>query len=152
MENATKALLIAAAVLIAIILISLGVSIVSSAQSQINKSSSALDSAEIEAFNAQFRSYEGTSVSGTKVQALARIIIQNNKLQADEGKCVQLTLTGYTGTDAKNGAIIPADATVTKVPTAIKSGYRYTVECNTAASGLIDSIVLTEVKNKEDKK
>lgn len=141
MENATKALLIAAAVLIAIILISLGVSIVSSAQSQINKSSSALDSAEIEAFNAQFRSYEGTSVSGTKVQALARIIIQNNKLQADEGKGVKLTLTGV---QENQGVIIPADATVTKVPTNIKSGYRYKVECNTAASGLIDSIVLTQ--------
>ena len=51
MENATKALLIAAAVLVAIIIISLGVAIVSSAKGQVDQASTALSGAEIDAFN-----------------------------------------------------------------------------------------------------
>ena len=139
MENATKALLIAAAVLIAIILISLGVSIVSSAQDQINQSSSALDTAEIESFNSKFRSYEGESVSGTKVKTLARAIIQNNLSQEDESKRVALILKG-----SNNKTIIKTDNSTTDMPTDIKTGNRYKVECKTDASGLIKEIHLTQ--------
>ncbi len=134
MENATKALLIAAAVLIAIILISLGVSIVSSAQDQINQSSSALDTAEIESFNSKFRSYEGTAVSGTKCKTLARAVVQNNLSQADESKRVNLYIDGAVK--------IASTATNPTVPSEIGSGYRYDVECKTDASGLIKDIYL----------
>ena len=51
MENATKALLIAAAVLVAIIIISLGVYVVSLAQNQMKGAESGLNDVEIQSFN-----------------------------------------------------------------------------------------------------
>ncbi len=135
MENATKALLIAAAVLIAIILISLGVSIVTSAQDQINQSSTALDAAEIETFNSKFKNYEGAAVSGTRVKTLARAIIQNNQTQEDASRKITLMLG--------NDKIIDPTSDSTAVPTQIGTGNRYKVECVTDASGLIKTINLT---------
>ena len=151
MENATKALLIAAAVLIAIILISLGVSIVSSAQDQINRSNIALDSAEIESFNSQFRSYEGAAVSGTKVRTLGRAVIQNNQGQDDDSRQVVMRLVSkdeiadISKLSANSGdAVIEKDTT--EVPTtgdnAIKTGNRYVVKCQTDKSGLIKVIYI----------
>lgn len=151
MENATKALLIAAAVLIAIILISLGVSIVSSAQDQINRSNTALNSAEIESFNSQFRSYEGAAVSGTKVRTLGRAIIQNNQGQDDDSRQVEMRLVkGNEIADisklsaASGNAVI--EKSTTEVPTtgenAIKTGNRYIVKCQTDKSGLIKVIYI----------
>ena len=146
MENATKALLIAAAVLIA-----LGVSIVSSAQDQINRSNTALDSAEIESFNSQFRSYEGAAVSGTKVRTLGRAIIQNNQGQDDDSRQVEMRLVkGNEIADisklsaASGNAVI--EKSTTEVPTtgenAIKTGNRYIVKCQTDKSGLIKVIYI----------
>lgn len=151
MENATKALLIAAAVLIAIILISLGVSIVSSAQDQINRSNTSLDSAEIESFNSQFRSYEGAAVSGTKVRTLGRAVIQNNQGQDDDSRQVVMRLVSkdeiadISNLSANSGdAVIEKDTT--EVPTtgenAIKTGNRYIVKCQTDKSGLIKVIYI----------
>lgn len=152
MENATKALLIAAAVLIAIILISLGVSIVTSAQDQINRSNTALNSAEIESFNSTFRSYEGAAVSGTKVRTLGRAVIQNNQGQDDDSRQVVMRLVSkdeiadISNLSANSGdAVIEKDTT--EVPTtgdnAIKTGNRYVVKCQTDKSGLIKVIYIS---------
>lgn len=56
MENATKALLIAAAVLVAIIIISLGVYVVSLAQNQMKGAESGLNDVEIQSFNSTYKS------------------------------------------------------------------------------------------------
>mgnify|MGYP004489331069 CR=1 FL=1 len=151
MENATKALLIAAAVLIAIILISLGVSIVNSAQDQINQSSNALNSAEIESFNSKFRSYEGAAVSGTKVRTLARAVIQNNQSQDDDSRKVVMRLVSsndiqdlsqLSGTSGNS----VLDKDTSEVPTSgdnsIATGNRYIVKCKTDNSGLIKYIFI----------
>ena len=149
MENATKALLIAAAVLIAIILISLGVTIVSSAQDQINQSSTALDSAEIESFNSKFRNYEGAAVSGTKVRTLARTVIQNNQGQDDDSRKVVIRLvddaSDLSKLSAASGTAV-IDKDTEEVPTsgngAIETGSRYVVKCQSDKSGLIKVIYI----------
>lgn len=149
MENATKALLIAAAVLVAIIIISLGVSIVTSARDQINQSSNALDSAEVEAFNSKFKTYEGASVSGTKVRSLANAVIQSNQSQEDDSRKIEIYL--YTGNDETSvdytgvtgTPIVGKDATT--VPTGdqgIQTGKRYYVRCITDSSTLIKKIII----------
>ena len=57
MENASKALIIAGAILLAILLISLGIYIFSQAQNVVNDSG--FSKAEIQTFNNQFLKYEG---------------------------------------------------------------------------------------------
>ena len=132
MENATKALLIAAAVLIAIIIISLGVYVVTLAQNQMKGAETGLNEVEIQSFNATYKSYEGTSVSGTKVKALVESVYNHNLTETDESRKIQLIKSG--------GEVLMAiDATTKPV---IKTGKRCVPE---KKSGLITKIQIDEL-------
>lgn len=69
MENATKALLIAAAVLIAIVLIAVGIKILGSTQGVTDEVDKVSDAMGKSVFNSQFTDYEGTQ-TGAQVKAL----------------------------------------------------------------------------------
>ncbi len=75
MENASKALIIAGAILLAILLISLGILIFNQAQDTVNNSG--MSQAEITAFNNKFLKYEGTQ-KGSVVKSLINEVIANN--------------------------------------------------------------------------
>jgi len=132
MENATKALLIAAAVLVAIIIISLGVSIVSSAKGQVDQAGTALSGAEIEAFNSKFNVYDGSSVSGSSVNSLINTVFSHNLTETDDSKKISI-----------KGSMTMATNATTKVKA--ETGSRYTVESITPdKSGLIKEIKITK--------
>ena len=57
MENASKALLIAGAILLAILIIAIGMFIYNSAQSTINNSMQSMSTQEVQAFNNEFMSF-----------------------------------------------------------------------------------------------
>ena len=136
MENETKDLLISAAVLIAIIIISLGVYVVTLAQNQMKGAETGLNEVEIQSFNATYKSYEGTSVSGTKVKALVESVYNHNLTETDESRKIQLIKSG--------GEVLMAiDATTKPV---IKTGKRYEVTCvPEKKSGLITKIQIDEL-------
>lgn len=75
MENASKALIIAGAILLAILLISLGIMIFNQAQDTVNNSG--MTQAEITAFNNKFIKYEGTQ-KGSVVKSLVNEVIASN--------------------------------------------------------------------------
>lgn len=138
MENATKALLIAAAVLIAILIISLGVVIYTKASEAVQGS---LDMSEyqIQQFNEKFRKYEGTSKSGADVNALLQTVFNHNNSQPNTDTCVKVTV-GSTETISKSNAITTSPATVS-------TGARYTITCKfNAQSKLVDEITVTSNK------
>ncbi|MBP3800701.1 MAG: hypothetical protein J6I85_01520 [Clostridia bacterium] len=85
MENASKALIIAGAILIAIVLITLGVVILQQGDKTTGTGETALNSREIESFNSQFQKYEGESVSGTNVRALINAVNSSNAAQKNNG-------------------------------------------------------------------
>lgn len=129
MENATKALLIAAAILIAILIISLALVVYNMASETMNGLN--LSEAEILSFNDKFLQYEGTSVTGSQVNAMLRTVDSNNIVNQDtnSGKHVNV-YKGDTGTEAFTSA---------------DTGKRYTVKCEkNANSGLINIIRVTE--------
>ncbi len=74
MENATKALLISAAVLIAIVLIAVSIKILSSTQGVSEEVGSVTDATGKAIFNSQFTDYEGTQ-TGTEVRALLNKVV-----------------------------------------------------------------------------
>ena len=76
MENASKALIIAGAILLAILLISLGIMIFNQAQDTVNNSG--MSQAELQAFNNKFLKYEGDSRKGSEVKALLNEVIASN--------------------------------------------------------------------------
>lgn len=98
MENATKALLIAAAVLVAILIISLGLVVYNMAAESIGNVN--LNEQEVQAHNDQFTRYEGEAKRGSQVNALLQTALNNNLDETDEGKKVVVEYKeGSSGTE-----------------------------------------------------
>lgn len=104
MENATKALIIAAAILIAIVLISLGVFVLGQGTTMVKENSDMTEN-EVAALNSKFESYFGKKVSGTKVKQLQNAVAQHNRT-ADSDK--QITLFGVTDVSASDTYTVEA--------------------------------------------
>ncbi len=76
MENASKALIIAGAILLAILLISLGILIFNQAQDTVNNSG--MSQAEITALNNKFLKYEGKQKGSVAKSAINEVISHNS--------------------------------------------------------------------------
>lgn len=102
MENASKALIIAGAILLAILLISLGILIYNQAQDTV--SNSGMDQAAISAFNNKFLKYEGTSQSGSVVKSLINEVIASNSDSSTPAIKIMLgdNNAATSGTDISN--------------------------------------------------
>lgn len=123
MENASKALIIAGAILLSILIISLGIMIYNQAAGVVNNNS--MDELEITQFNEKFTQYCGSNVRGANVNALKHAIDTNNRVQEDEGKKV---------------TIVGADS--------ISTGKVYTVKVTGRTNGgLINEITVAEGAN-----
>lgn len=85
MENASKALIIAGAILISIMIISLGV-LVFNRMGGTAKEMANMDEQEIAAFNSKITSYLGENVSGSHVNALIQYVISNNIAATQTGE------------------------------------------------------------------
>ena len=98
MENASKALIIAGAILISILIIGLGVFIYQQAQSTVSKAN--LNSQEAQAQNQQFDNYMGSKVSAQAVKQLCTTVRTNNITgeTGDETKKVWLVYQPQSGT------------------------------------------------------
>lgn len=78
MENATKALLIAGSILIAILLIAMGVRVFNSTKGTTDQVEGTMQTTEVATFNNKFTVYFGSNKSAAQVKALANVIIANN--------------------------------------------------------------------------
>ena len=68
MENASKALIIAGAILIAILLISVGIMVMNSVNKPVDQAKMQADAQAINIFNAKFEVYEGKNRSATQAK------------------------------------------------------------------------------------
>ncbi|MBD8923288.1 hypothetical protein EGR52_07730 [bacterium] len=75
MENASKALIIAGAILLSILLISLGIMIFNTAQD--TTKNSGMTQAQVAAFNNKFSKYEG-KIKGSEVRSLIQEVVASN--------------------------------------------------------------------------
>jgi len=137
MENATKALLIAAAVLIAILIISLGLVIYNRASETVNNAGD-LSEYEIQQHNEKFTKYEGDNVSGSDVNAMITTVFNYNLKQANTSDYV--LITDSTG----NGADISTSMSTSTTPTKVPTGARYSIKCN-LTNGMVTSITINNV-------
>lgn len=78
MENATKALLIAGSVLIAILLIAMGVRLFSSTTGTVNSAQSTMDATAITTFNSQFAGYLNKPITQSQCATLIQKLIASN--------------------------------------------------------------------------
>ena len=77
MENASKALIIAGAILISILLISIGIILINSGRDITETGTSGMQSQKIQTFNAQFTSYEGIK-KGSEIRGIFSAINASN--------------------------------------------------------------------------
>ena len=98
MENASKALIIAGAILLAILLISLGILIFNQAQDTVNNSG--MSQAEKNAFNNKFLKYEGRQ-KGSVVKSLINEVNASNADDNNISRKIYVKIpneTAFTGT------------------------------------------------------
>lgn len=78
MENASKALIIAGAILISILLISVGIIVMNAINDPISEAGSSAESQAIEIFNSKFTAYIGTELDYSTVKSLLTTITSVN--------------------------------------------------------------------------
>ena len=141
MENAVKALLIAAAVLIAILIISLGLVVYNKASETVN-SAGDLSEYEIQQHNEKFTKYEGDNVSGSEVNALVTTVFNYN-LKSEQAS--RITLTDSVADDGADIGMEPADfeANITTTPEKVPTSSRYSITCN-LTNGIVTGITVAD--------
>ena len=123
MENASKALIIAGAILLSILIIALGMSVYNSSKSA--SANADLSATEVSSFNSTFEAYEGKQ-KGSTVRTLITSILSSNAKNTDK----PINLSGKT----TPGAITTAESNKTFTVT---FGYN-------SDTGLIESCTITD--------
>ena len=113
MENASKALIIAGAILLAILIIGLGIFVFSGAKEAMTDTG--IDKQKIATYNAPFEAYVGNNVNGAKVRSLYDEVRTHNNAQEDDTKKITI--------DGKNK---PTEINTAK--SNIKTGHTYEVK------------------------
>ena len=135
MENATKAQLIAAAILIAIVVITLGVFVLGKGSTLV-KENSDMSEVEVTTYNSKFEGYCGKNIRGAQVRQLINAVNQHNRTNADdESRQITIEGTGANTDNTKND------------PNEIKTGYSYTVTPSYGQGGLVNKIKIEQGSN-----
>ncbi len=150
MENASKALIIAGAILISIVLVSVGVIVVQSLNP--DDALSSMDQQAIDTFNSRFTSVEGTNVRGTVVKnMLANVITSNGnneeakQIYISPDANLKVTVTSESvkaGTETLNGTKSSTD--ISKLRNAVNTSHRYSVELRYGDGGIVKVIIIKD--------
>ena len=135
MENASKALIIAGAILISIILISIGIMVIQAGNSVGSDAEDKMDQQAIQVFNSDFVNYVGAR-RGSAVKALLQSVQSSNALHAEDDLLIDVTVDGTAcGTD--QNAIGAAMAN-------IRPSTNYTVNVEYSKAGRVNKITITK--------
>ena len=136
MENATKALLIAAAVLVAILIISLGLVVYNMAAETVNSQN--LSQQEVQAQNEKFARYDGTNKRGSEVNAMLKTVLQSNMDLKATNKS-----NGLVSVIGGEGASISLTTGATSITTRADTSKMYDITVNyDSTSGLVNTITV----------
>ena len=146
MENASKALIIAGAILLSIFIIGLVMFIYQQAAGAMEGVN--MNSQEVQAYNSQFLNYEGQR-NGASVRALCDLVRNHNNSNANDTSLQIGIVYGQKGVEKTEDNIDDevTYAQVTEVKNDIKSGKTYNVALSAAKSGKIINITITDVKS-----
>lgn len=145
MENASKALIIAGAILLAILIIGLGMFIYQQASGAMSGAN--LDSQKVAAYNNEFLAYEGTK-SGTEVRALLDVIRNHNVANASDASLNIAVKSGSAATTTTAPTDAVSAATVNKAKDSVEVGKTYTVDFGyDSKTGYIVAVGIVEKTN-----
>lgn len=131
MENASKALIIAGAILLSILLISLGIMVYNNAKNTVGSAN--LNKQEVEVFNSQWDQYVGEKKTASEVRSMIQALIASNAGESKAGTNRWISLTSNGTPNQNTLSSVPNDITV---PTLSNSG-TYTISAGYSTDGLI---------------
>ena len=144
MENASKALIIAGAIMVSIMIISLGVYIFNNFGGAAKEGAiKKLTEQEIGAFNSRITPYLGQSIPGSEVNALIQYVISNDLNCVKSGethKAIKITFPTSGLIEVKDDNVAGIDG-IKRVDTS--SGKYYIVNGGYDSNGLITTITVT---------
>lgn len=155
MENGSKALLIAGAILLCILIIAIGMFIYNSTSSTTTESMNSLSTQEIEIFNKQFDIYEGLQ-KGSKIKTLIGTLIGNaNTYTGEPEKIPGVAINKCVSTDTKaTHAPVPETNDIgdyinilTQIKNKVEKNHEYWIELSYQKNGLVDYITITYDSN-----
>lgn len=143
MDNASKALIIAGAILIAVMLVSLGVMLYNTAAGVAEGTTQTVEALGVEGFNAQFNQYTGNRVRANVAQGLIDKVIANN---ANADTTIEVELATGGGVSSGMSATSEQDdlTEMRGLITTKDTVYNITV-AGYDTSGTINSMLITPV-------
>ena len=125
MENASKALIIGGAILLAVLIVALGMTVYNRVSDVGNSAS--VDTQKAQAFNASFEPYIGPNVRGSNVRLLLDAVAANNRTTDDDSTKITIhsddsELAAINGTGKGDDP-----AAITQNKNKIGTGYTYYV-------------------------
>ena len=146
MENASKALIIAGAILLSILIIAIGMYIYNSSQNSISEAGSQIDAQERQNFNQQWDMYEGKQ-SGSNVRALISKLASNAKANEDDDSRLpdlEYSADGSAATTVTSAVGNINIAGFNTARTAIQARHQYTVSLELDADTALVNKVIVE--------
>lgn len=134
MENASKALIIAGAILLSILIIALGVFVFNQAKGAMGNTG--LDDQKAAANNQKFEAYEGGAVKGSQVKALIDTVRTNNNSKTNDNDYQEVSVNSKT-----------AAADLTSIKNSIQASSSYVVTISAysnsgATKGYVSAITI----------
>lgn len=111
MENAAKALIIAGAILISIILISIGIIVVNQGKEVVDEAGQKMSQQQIQIFNADFDTYNGTQ-RGSTVKTFLSVVAANNSTHKDDGLAITVSGPKFTSGTKKPNELSQMQASI----------------------------------------
>ena len=134
MENASKALIIAGAILVSILIIGLGMTLYNNAAGTLERAN--IDETAVRQYNAGFTEYEGqTNVKGANIKALYRDVMTHNRSVGDDTSLLIVIENVNDDLEASDNFQITTETTAAVNANAqnclaqIQNGKTYAVSC-----------------------
>lgn len=109
MENASKALIIAGAILISILLISVGIIVMNAINDPVSQAGDSSASQAIEIFNSKFTAYTG-EISGSTLRSAISTINASNGTDSTHKVALTSSVSGLTSASIKSNETYTVDA------------------------------------------
>ena len=137
MENASKALIIAGAILLSILIISLGIMVYNNAKNTVGSAN--LSKQEIQTFNSQFENYEG-SKTASEIRTMYQAVIASNASETKSGTSRLISISGAATSNCGNASTTyVASNKPTSTPT-VPNTNTYEVKLGYSDDGLVVDI------------
>ena len=142
MENASKALLIAGAILICIVLISVGMLVLNSTTDVTDQVGDITTSQAAQSFNSNFTGYTGKQ-KGSSVKQLMASIATSNDTQKNGGNHIILVKTANFASSTLGSTGSKEASTITAAISEVKNSASYEVSVTAMNGGYVSEITIT---------